>query len=197
MRWRPALPLSDYLVVNNKTITFHSGGGNTGSIADQRSVDRYFDRHHCDADHRNRPGDRRFDAPSAGSIDLTTGTTADISFTGSAAGTLTKLGLTGHDQPQHRGAGPAADHWRDLAVRHGDHRAATRWRPAFAAGDTITVNGQNLTFLASGASGNNQINIGDNVTHLLSQDRRSVRLVAGLDDHRRRRSRCTPAPRAI
>ena len=33
MRWSPASPPVDYLVVNNKTITFHSGGGNTGSIA--------------------------------------------------------------------------------------------------------------------------------------------------------------------
>ena len=28
-----AFTVSDYLVVNNKTITFHAGSGNTGSIA--------------------------------------------------------------------------------------------------------------------------------------------------------------------
>ena len=40
---------------------------------------------------------------------------------------------------------------------------------AFAAGDTITVNGQNITFVASGAAGNNQINVTDNVTQLLQK----------------------------
>ncbi|WP_315721050.1 MULTISPECIES: flagellar protein [unclassified Bradyrhizobium] len=39
----------------------------------------------------------------------------------------------------------------------------------FTAGDTITVNGQTLTFVASGASGNNQINVGDSVQTLLSK----------------------------
>jgi flagellar hook-associated protein 3 FlgL len=39
----------------------------------------------------------------------------------------------------------------------------------FSAGDTITVNGQTITFVASGASGNNQINITDNVQTLLSK----------------------------
>jgi len=39
----------------------------------------------------------------------------------------------------------------------------------FVAGDTITVDGSVLTFMSSGASGNNQINITDNVSTLLSK----------------------------
>ncbi|OJU29948.1 MAG: flagellar protein, partial [Nitrobacter sp. 62-13] len=39
----------------------------------------------------------------------------------------------------------------------------------FVAGDTITVNGQNITFMASGASGNNQINVTDSVNTLLGK----------------------------
>ena len=39
----------------------------------------------------------------------------------------------------------------------------------FSAGDTITVNGQTITFVASGASGNNQVNTTDNVQTLLSK----------------------------
>jgi flagellar hook protein FlgE len=39
----------------------------------------------------------------------------------------------------------------------------------FIAGDTITVNGQTLTFMASGAAGNNQINITDNIGTLLGK----------------------------
>jgi flagellar hook-associated protein 3 FlgL len=39
----------------------------------------------------------------------------------------------------------------------------------FAAGDTITVNGTPITFVSSGAVGNNQINIGDSVQTLLTK----------------------------
>jgi flagellar hook protein FlgE len=40
----------------------------------------------------------------------------------------------------------------------------------FVAGDTITVNGsQTITFMASGAAGNNQINIGDSIGTLLGK----------------------------
>ncbi|MCK1389053.1 flagellar hook-basal body complex protein [Bradyrhizobium sp. 21] len=39
----------------------------------------------------------------------------------------------------------------------------------FAAGDTITVDGQTLTFMAAGAAGANQINITDNITTLLGK----------------------------
>ena len=39
----------------------------------------------------------------------------------------------------------------------------------FIAGDTITVNGQTITFMATGAAGNNQINIGDSIGTLLGK----------------------------
>jgi hypothetical protein len=39
----------------------------------------------------------------------------------------------------------------------------------FAAGNTITVNSQTITFMASGASGNNQVNITDSITALLGK----------------------------
>jgi flagellar hook-associated protein 3 FlgL len=39
----------------------------------------------------------------------------------------------------------------------------------FAVGDTITVNGQTITFKASGATGNNQINVTDTVQTLLQK----------------------------
>jgi flagellar hook protein FlgE len=40
---------------------------------------------------------------------------------------------------------------------------------SFAVNDTITVNGQTITFVATGATGNNQIDIGDNITSLLGK----------------------------
>ncbi len=39
----------------------------------------------------------------------------------------------------------------------------------FAAGDTITVNGTPITFVASGATGNNQLNVTDSVQTLLTK----------------------------
>jgi len=39
----------------------------------------------------------------------------------------------------------------------------------FIAGNTITVNGQTITFMASGAVGNNQINVGDTIQTLLGK----------------------------
>jgi flagellar hook-associated protein 3 FlgL len=39
----------------------------------------------------------------------------------------------------------------------------------FAAGNTITVNGQAITFVASGASGNNQVNVTDSLQTLLGK----------------------------
>jgi hypothetical protein len=39
----------------------------------------------------------------------------------------------------------------------------------FAAGDTITVNGTPITFVAAGATGNNQVNVTDNVQTLLTK----------------------------
>jgi flagellar hook-associated protein 3 FlgL len=39
----------------------------------------------------------------------------------------------------------------------------------FAAGDTITVNGTPITFVASGATGNNQLNVADSVQTLLTK----------------------------
>ena len=39
----------------------------------------------------------------------------------------------------------------------------------FSTGDTITVNGQTITFVASGASGNNQVNVTDTVQQLITK----------------------------
>ena len=157
---------SDYLVVNNKTITFHSGGGNTGSVA---TNDLSIDISTGTIATLTAAIDLATggSSTSAGSIDLTTSTTADISFTGSSAGTLAKLGLTGPINRTTSG-GPVALTGATLLSGTAT-TSSDALTTAFAAGDTITVNGQNITFLASGASGNNQINVTDNVTQLLSK----------------------------
>ena len=156
----------DYLVVNNKTITFHSGGGNTGSIA---TNDLSIDITTATVGTLTAAIDLATggSSTSAGSIDLTTSTTADISFTGSTAGTLAKLGLTGPINRNTAG-GPVALTGATL-LSGAASTSSNSLTTAFAAGDTITVNGQNITFQASGASGNNQVNITDNVTQLLGK----------------------------
>ena len=160
------LTAGDYLVVNNKTISFHSGGGDTGSIA---TNDLSIDISTGTIATLTAAIDLATggSSTSAGSIDLTTSTTADISFTGSSAATLAKLGLTGPINRSTTG-GPAAI--TGATVLSGTATTSSdALTTAFAVGDTITVNGQNITFQASGASGNNQINITDNVTQLLSK----------------------------
>ena len=66
----------------------------------------------------------------------------------------------------------------------GDGTAASL-SSAFAVGDTLTVNGKTLTFVAANTAGNdpNSIKIDSDVTSLLAQDRRPDRLVDGLDHH--------------
>jgi flagellar hook protein FlgE len=47
----------------------------------------------------------------------------------------------------------------------------------FASGDTLSVDGQTITFMASGASGSNQVNVTDNVGTLLSK----IGAITGVD----------------
>ena len=103
-----ALTAGDYLVVNNKTITFHTGGGDTGSIAtNDLSIDLSTATVGSLLGQIDTATGGSHTVTGGGAISLTTSTGADISFTGSLAGTLTKLGLSG---PINRGTtgGPVA-----------------------------------------------------------------------------------------
>lgn len=111
---------------------------------------------------------------AGGNIQIATGTGTDVAVTGGAAATA--LGLSSVT----RGSVASTPQITGSTVLSG---IATTGGPevlsaAFQAGsagppavnpDTITVNGQTLTFVASGASGPNQINITDNITTLLGK----------------------------
>ncbi|MET4120635.1 flagellar hook-associated protein 3 FlgL [Bradyrhizobium sp. JR1.5] len=111
---------------------------------------------------------------AGGNIQIATGTGTDVAVTGGAAATA--LGLSSVT----RGSAASTPPITGSTVLSG---TATAGGPevlsaAFQAGsagppavspDTITVNGQTLTFVASGATGPNQINITDNITTLLSK----------------------------
>ncbi|WP_439409452.1 flagellar hook associated protein [Bradyrhizobium sp. DASA03076] len=106
---------------------------------------------------------------ASGNTQIATGTATDVTVTAGPAATA--LGLSS----VMRGVNtPSTPPITGSTVLSG---TATPGGPevlqsAFQAGppaDTITVNGQTLTFVASGASGPNQINITDNVATLLSK----------------------------
>ncbi|MGY4513738.1 flagellar hook associated protein [Bradyrhizobium sp. USDA 3650] len=102
---------------------------------------------------------------AGGNIQIATGTGTDVAVTGGAAATA--LGLSNVT----RGSVASTPQITGSTVLSG---TATTGGPevlsaAFQAPDTITVNGQTLTFVASGAAGPNQINITDDITTLLGK----------------------------
>jgi flagellar hook protein FlgE len=111
---------------------------------------------------------------SSGNIQITTNTTQDITVSGAAAGLLGISSVTRGGNVLSTPAitsgtllGGAATAGGSEVLSTGFH-AASVGPPAVAA-DTITVNGQTLTFMASGASGANQINVTDDITTLLGK----------------------------
>ena len=166
------LTTSDYLIVNNKTITFNSGTTTTGSIAGNNlsigigagstaNIGNLLT-----AIGTATGGSATIDA--TGKINLTTSLTGDISLAGSLSGTLTKLGLSATTTVTRTAAATPAITSSTL-LSGASSASSDSLTTAFGVGDTITVNGQNLTFVASGAADNTHINIGDTVGNLLTK----------------------------
>jgi flagellar hook protein FlgE len=103
---------------------------------------------------------------ASGNIQISTGTSVDVSVTSGAAATA--LGISSVTRGGNVLSTPSIT---GATVLSGTATAggAEVLSSGFAAGDTITVDGQTLTFMASGASGANQINITDNITTLLGK----------------------------
>ena len=103
---------------------------------------------------------------ASGNIQIATGTTTDVSITSGAAATA--LGISSVTRGGNVLSTPSIT---GSTMLSGTATAggAQVLSSGFAAGNTITVNGQTLTFMASGASGPNQINITDNITTLLGK----------------------------
>ncbi|MBR1129644.1 flagellar hook-basal body complex protein [Bradyrhizobium iriomotense] len=106
---------------------------------------------------------------ASGNIVISTGTGTDVAIgSGTAA---TALGISSVTRGGNVLSSPAIT---GATVLSGTATAggAEVLSSGFSAGppaDTITVNGQTLTFVASGASGPNQINVTDNITTLLGK----------------------------
>jgi flagellar hook protein FlgE len=103
---------------------------------------------------------------ASGNIVIASGTTTDVAINSGTAATA--LGITSVTRGGNVLSSPAIS---GSTVLSGSATAggAQVLSSGFANGDTITVDGQTLTFLTSGASGPNQINITDNITTLLGK----------------------------
>jgi flagellar hook protein FlgE len=103
---------------------------------------------------------------SSGAIQIGTGTTTDVSVTSGAVATA--LGIASSNRGGNVLSTPSIT---SSTVLSGAATAggAEVLSSGFAVNDTITVDGQTLLFVASGAAGPNQINITDNVSTLLGK----------------------------
>ena len=104
---------------------------------------------------------------TAGIITLRSGTAADLVVTGTA---LAKLEITCVTAARGGGAVTAGALAGATKLSVGDGTAASLSN-AFAVGDTLTVNGKTLTFVAATATGNdpNEIKVDSDVTGLLAK----------------------------
>jgi flagellin len=157
---------ADYIVVNGKTISFNSGNGTTGSVAtNDYSIDITTGTLDTVLDAIDAATGGAGYTINAGVVTLSTSTTADVAITGSD---LTKLGISFASITRDSTGGPANITGATL-LSGASTTSSDALSTGFAAGDTITVNGQNITFVASGATGNTQINITDDVETLLTK----------------------------
>lgn len=103
---------------------------------------------------------------SSGNIQMKTNTTSDITVSGAAAGLL---GISSVTRGGNVLSTPAITGSTVLggAATAGGSEVLSSGFTAGPPADTISVNGQTLTFMASGASGPNQINVTDDISTLL------------------------------
>ncbi|MGL9616472.1 flagellar hook-basal body complex protein [Bradyrhizobium sp. U531] len=106
---------------------------------------------------------------ASGNIVISSGTTTDVAVNSGTAATA--LGITSVTRGGNVLSSPAISGATLLSgsATAGGAQVLTSGFSAGPPADTITVNGQTLTFMASGASGPNQINITDNITTLLGK----------------------------
>ncbi|MBR0719245.1 flagellar hook associated protein [Bradyrhizobium liaoningense] len=102
---------------------------------------------------------------ASGNIQISTGTTTDVSVTGGAAATA--LGISSSARGGNVLSTPPIT-GSTLLSGTATAGGAEVLSPGFTAGDTITVNGTTLTFVASGATGN-QLNVTDSIQTLMSK----------------------------
>jgi hypothetical protein len=150
----------DTLVVNGTTITFVASGatGNQLNVTDNITA--------LLAKIDSITGATVPSSVASGQLTLSTGTAANLVISGSA---LAKLGLSAGTTNRGGGSATTTPLVGTTLLSGTASPSNSVLSTAFTAGNTLTVNGATLTFVASGATGANQINVTDNVTTLLSK----------------------------
>ncbi|WP_298871960.1 flagellar hook-basal body complex protein [uncultured Bradyrhizobium sp.] len=103
---------------------------------------------------------------ASGNIVISSGATTDVAVNSGTAATA--LGISSVTRGGNVLSSPAIS-GSTLLSGTATAGGAQVLSSGFSNGDTITVDGQTLTFMTSGASGPNQINITDNITTLLGK----------------------------
>ena len=170
-----AIAATDTLTVNGKTITFEAGANGlvgTGTAFTMGVNSTLDDLVSAIDTLSGNATPANASAVAAGIITLKTGTASDLAVSGST-GVLTALGLTNANQNtgvRTGGAVTAGDLDGATKLNVGDG-TATSLSNGFAVGDTLTVNGKTLTFVAATATGNdpNEIKVNSDVDGLLAK----------------------------
>jgi flagellin len=164
---------ADTLVVNGKTITFEAGAnglvgsGNTYTMGVGTSLSDLMTA--IDTLSGNTTPANASTA-TGGIITLRSGTASDLLVTGTALAKLEINGGGANTATRGGGAVTAGALAGATKLSVGDGTAASLSN-GFAVGDTITVNGRTLTFVAATAPGNdpNEIRVNSDVTGLLAK----------------------------
>ncbi|MGN6285756.1 MAG: flagellin N-terminal helical domain-containing protein [Afipia sp.] len=168
-----AITTTDTITVNDQTIAFYDSGagGAAGSAADTT----YLDLATATVDDVLGAIDAVTGATgatassvittgaAAGKLNVSTGTAEDLTLGGTA---LTKLGLTAGTTE--RLSTPATAPAITGATKLSGAVGTDALQSGFTAGDSLTINGTTINFVASGATGND-VNITDDVTTLLGK----------------------------
>ena len=159
---------ADTLTVNGKTITFAAGGAGLAGSGTTYTFGIGSSLTTLAAAIDTLQGTTGTSV-TGGQITLNTGTTANLTVSGTA---LAKLGLSAASANTAVRGGNAASTPALAGTTKLSGTAAQGTdvlSSAFAANDTLTINGQTLTFKASGSTGANQIDITSDVTGLLAK----------------------------
>ncbi|UPJ49562.1 flagellar hook protein [Bradyrhizobium sp. 200] len=171
-----AIAATDTLTVNGKTITFQAGAnglvgtGNAYTLGIDTSLDSLVAA--IDTLSGNTTP-ANASVATGGRITLKSGTAADLVVTGSA-GVLAKLGIAtsaGQSTATRTGGAVTGGALAGTTKLGSGDGASAALANTFAVGDTLTVNGKTLTFVAATATGNdpNEIKIDSDVTGLLAK----------------------------
>jgi flagellin len=160
----------DSFVVNGKTVTFTTSGAaatdsTTGNVT--IGIDQSIGSLATAID--GITGNTTSASVATGGIlQVNTGLAANVTLADGTGGVLAKLGLTAGTTT--RGGGAVTTPALATSTKLSGVSTTGSLSTAFAAGDTLSVNGKTLTFTASGgATGANQIAIDDTAANLLTK----------------------------